>query len=128
MRSSIAGGRRDYARPGANRPQFIPVDPICGTPEHYPGIATVALHFFRTSTVPNARGRKRRDLSMGIVMIRCPETRQAVSTGIRVDRDTFHSTPVFFSRTLCPLCRVAHEWFAKDAWVCDSGAADYDPN
>jgi hypothetical protein len=27
---------------------------------------------------------------------------------------------VFFSRVYCPFCRVEHEWFAKDAWVCDS--------
>jgi len=65
---------------------------------------------------------------MGIVMISCPETRQAISTGIQVDRATFHSTPVFFSRTLCPLCGKNHEWFAKDAWVCDSGTANCDPN
>ena len=32
---------------------------------------------------------------MGIVMINCPETRRAISTGIQVDRATFHSTPVF---------------------------------
>ena len=65
---------------------------------------------------------------MGMVMILCPETRQAISTSIQVDRETFHATPVFFSRTLCPLCRVTHEWFAKDAWVCDSGDADCDPS
>ena len=65
---------------------------------------------------------------MGMVMILCPKTRRAISTGIQVDRETFHATPVFFSRTLCPLCRVTHEWCAKDAWVCDSGAADCDPN
>ena len=28
---------------------------------------------------------------MGIVMIRCPETQQGISTGIQVDRATFHS-------------------------------------
>jgi hypothetical protein len=50
---------------------------------------------------------------MGIVMINCPETRRAISTGIQVDRATFHSTPVFFSRTLCPHCGKEHEWFAK---------------
>ena len=65
--------------------------------------------------------------SMGMVMIRCPETQRAISTGMQVDRATFHSTPVFFSRTFCPLCRVKHEWFAKDAWVCDSAAANCDP-
>ena len=64
---------------------------------------------------------------MGMVMIRCPETQRAISTAMQVDRATFHSTPVFFSRTFCPLCRVKHEWFAKDAWVCDSGLANCDP-
>ena len=65
---------------------------------------------------------------MGIVMISCPETRQAISTGIRVDRDAFHSMPVFFSRILCPLCGENHEWFAKDAWVCDSVVLNCDPS
>jgi hypothetical protein len=64
---------------------------------------------------------------MGTVMIRCPETQRTISTGIETDRATFRATPVFFSRTHCPLCRVAHEWFAKDAWVCDSRFADCDP-
>ena len=64
---------------------------------------------------------------MGLVMFRCPETGRAVSTGIETDHATFRSMPVFFSRTFCPLCRLAHEWFAKDAWVCDSGLAKPDP-
>ncbi len=64
---------------------------------------------------------------MGMVMIRCPETGRAISTGIEIDRVTFRSTPVFFSQTRCPLCRVTHEWFAKDAWVCDPVFADDNP-
>ena len=60
---------------------------------------------------------------MGVVMIRCPETRRAISTGLEVDRATFRSTPVFFSRTFCPLCRTTHEWFAGDAWVAESDQA-----
>ncbi len=64
---------------------------------------------------------------MGVVMIRCPETHRAISTGIEADRATFRSTPVFFSRTFCPLCRVTHEWFAGDAWVCETGMADGAP-
>ena len=47
---------------------------------------------------------------------------------MQVDRATFHATPVFFSRTYCSLCRTTHEWFAKDAWVCDSGTADCEQN
>ena len=65
---------------------------------------------------------------MGIVMISCPETQRAISTGIQADRATFHTIPVFFSRTLCPFWRVTHEWFAKNAWVCDSEFADCDSN
>jgi len=33
---------------------------------------------------------------------------------------------LFFGRTYCPLCRVTHEWFAQDAWVCDSEASQGD--
>jgi len=36
----------------------------------------------------------------------------------------FRSTPVFFSQTYCPLCRVTHEWFAKDAWVCETAGCE----
>jgi hypothetical protein len=56
---------------------------------------------------------------MGVVMIKCPNTGQAISTGMAVDQPKWDSTPVFFSRTLCPICRVPHEWFAKEAWVCE---------
>ncbi len=34
------------------------------------------------------------------------------------------SSPVFFGRTYCPLCRVTHEWFAQNAWLCDSGCSE----
>jgi hypothetical protein len=50
-------------------------------------------------------------------MIRCPATGTAIHTGIKSERSRFASTPVFFARTLCPVCRVNHEWFAADAWV-----------
>ena len=65
---------------------------------------------------------------MAMVMIRCPETQQAIATGVQADRATFHSTQVFFSRTFCSLCRTTHEWFAKDAWVCDSDTVACDPS
>jgi hypothetical protein len=57
---------------------------------------------------------------MGIVMVKCPQTGHDISTGIVADRDSFNATPVFFSQVYCPLCCVEHEWFAKEAWVCDS--------
>jgi protein-arginine kinase activator protein McsA len=60
------------------------------------------------------------------LMIRCQKTGRAISTGRYVDLAAFRSSPVFFSRTYCPLCHVTHEWFAQDAWVCDSGCSECD--
>jgi hypothetical protein len=60
---------------------------------------------------------------MGTVMVKCPVTGQDISTGIVADRESFNSTPVFFGRVDCPLCRTEHVWFAKDAWVCESTAS-----
>jgi hypothetical protein len=57
---------------------------------------------------------------MGTVMIRCPRTGQEISTGMEVDATSFKATPVFFARSYCPICRTEHEWFAKDAWVCET--------
>jgi hypothetical protein len=61
---------------------------------------------------------------MGMLMVRCPKAGQAIFTGKYVDPAAFRSSPVFFSRTLCPLCCATHEWFAKEAWVCDSGSSE----
>jgi hypothetical protein len=57
---------------------------------------------------------------MGAIMIRCPQTGRDIPTGIEMDAAEFLRAPVFFSRVHCPLCRREHEWFAKDAWVCES--------
>jgi hypothetical protein len=54
---------------------------------------------------------------MGAVMVRCPETGRDISTGIVTDRKSFEATPVFFA---CPICQTEHEWFAKEAWVCEA--------
>ena len=63
-----------------------------------------------------------------MIMIRCPKTGQAISTGRYVEPATFRSTPVFFSRTYCPLCRSMHEWFAKDAWVSETAGSKCVPH
>ena len=61
---------------------------------------------------------------MSMLMICRPKTGQAISTGREVEIAAFLLSPVFFSRTYCPLCRVPHEWFAQDAWVCDSECSE----
>ena len=60
---------------------------------------------------------------MGAVMIRCPRTGRGIPTGMVADRRRFEATPVFFARVLCPICRTEHEWFAKEAWVCEPDTA-----
>lgn len=57
---------------------------------------------------------------MGMIMFRCPKTGRTIATGIHVAQTSFRASAVFFSRTHCPVCQVVHEWFAKDAWVCNS--------
>lgn len=56
---------------------------------------------------------------MGLVMIRCPVTGHVISTGLEASELSFNHSPVFFSRTFCPVCRRDHQWFATDAWVCE---------
>lgn len=61
---------------------------------------------------------------MSMLMIRCSTTGRAIFTGRYVESAAFRSTAVFFSRTYCPICHVMHEWFAKDAWVCNSECSE----
>ncbi len=61
--------------------------------------------------------------AMGVLMIKCPTTGRDIPTGIEMDQRSFTRTPVFFSRTYCPFCRTDHEWFVKQAWVCEASTA-----
>ena len=61
---------------------------------------------------------------MGTVMIKCPDTGRDIATGFVADRMSFSATPVFFARVFCPLCQTEHEWFAREAWVCDPEPVD----
>jgi len=56
---------------------------------------------------------------VGIVMIKCPQTGRAIPTGMKADREKFRCSTVFFARTYCAICRANHEWFAREAWLCD---------
>src|SRR5262245_9556868 len=58
--------------------------------------------------------------AMGEVMIKCPDTGRDIPTGMIADRISFSAMPVFFARVLCPVCHTQHEWFAREAWVCEA--------
>lgn len=62
-------------------------------------------------------GNRLREIKMGMLMIKCPETGHAISTGIETDGERFRCSAVFFSRTYCRICAATHEWFAREAWV-----------
>ena len=64
---------------------------------------------------------------MGAVMVRCPATGREIATGMVMDGETFRATPVFFAQVDCPICLTKHEWFAKDAWVCDANPRETKP-
>jgi hypothetical protein len=71
-------------------------------------------------------------IEMGAIMIKCPVTGRDVPTSLDVEPVKFSSMPVFFSRTYCTHCKTEHEWFAKEAWVCDAEAPEppegFDPH
>jgi hypothetical protein len=68
----------------------------------------------------SAQQTQEQERPMGAVMVRCPETGRDIPTGLVTDRKSFDATPVFFGRVHCPICRTEHEWFAKEAWVCEA--------
>jgi hypothetical protein len=67
----------------------------------------------------NAQIATLKETAVGTLMIKCPNTGVEISTGIMADGPTFAATPVFFSRTYCPVCRIHHDWFATEAWIGD---------
>jgi len=71
------------------------------------------------------RNDKSQERPMGAVMVRCPQTGRDIPTGLTTDRKSFEAMPVFFARVHCPICRTEHEWFAKEAWVCDAEPRPY---
>ncbi len=54
---------------------------------------------------------------MGMVMIKCPTTGQAVETGIAMDKQSFERKNITNNSVICPACGKKHTWSKKDAWV-----------
>lgn len=57
---------------------------------------------------------------MGCVMITCPATGKAVSTGVDTELATLEQAIPFLSSTLCPACGAEHLWSRSDAWICET--------
>jgi hypothetical protein len=56
---------------------------------------------------------------MGTVMIDCPDTGRAVSTGIEML--SIEPLPMVTATTVCPVCGRLHRWTKDDAWLAKDG-------
>ena len=61
---------------------------------------------------------------MGVVMVTCPNTGRAFSTGIESDPRTFASLPDVLSRAKCSHCGAEHIWWTREAWLAADGGVD----
>jgi hypothetical protein len=60
---------------------------------------------------------------MSLLMIRCPQTRRDVWTGIETDPDSLRNIPeisLFYSA--CPHCGFDHAWWSDEAWLTDDAS------
>ena len=56
---------------------------------------------------------------MASLMIACPNTGQAISTGIETDEYSLRQIADVPSRTRCPTCGLVHTWWKREAWLAD---------
>ena len=56
---------------------------------------------------------------MSAVMIRCPITREPVSTAVEVDPTVFRRLPKVAARNFCPACGQKHVWATGSVWLAD---------
>jgi hypothetical protein len=56
---------------------------------------------------------------VGVLMIKCPSTGRAISTGIEMS--TMDQLPTVVAKAACPACGSVHEWTKADAWLAEGG-------
>jgi hypothetical protein len=57
---------------------------------------------------------------MAVLLIRCPHTGRAISTGIELDSaETLARLPDVLSRLKCPQCDLEHAWWTREASLED---------
>jgi hypothetical protein len=54
------------------------------------------------------------------LMISCPNTGQAISTGIETNEHSLRQIADVRSRTRCPNCGLVHTWWKGEAWLADT--------
>ena len=61
---------------------------------------------------------------MGVIMVKCPNTGRELSTGIETDEAGFARLPRLLTYSLCPLCRLEHAWWKREAWLADGETSE----
>ncbi len=56
---------------------------------------------------------------MGVIMIKCPSTGRAVSTGI--ETSNLDKLPSVIATMKCSACGRVHEWTKDQAWLAEGG-------
>lgn len=56
---------------------------------------------------------------MGSILIRCPQTKSFVFTGLNMDHETFFGQDLGAYDLVCPDCGDLHRWAKSDAWIKD---------
>jgi hypothetical protein len=56
---------------------------------------------------------------MGVLMIKCPSTGRAISTGIEMS--AVERLPIVIATAKCSACGRVHEWTVNDAWLAEGG-------
>jgi hypothetical protein len=57
---------------------------------------------------------------MSVVVIRCPNTNQEISTGIEIEEREFFRLPDVLTFTYCSACGLEHAWWKREARLEDS--------
>lgn len=65
---------------------------------------------------------------MTMLMIRCPKTGRAFSTGIDTDPESFEKIPNVLAFARCPHCGLEHGWQRDDAWLADGSPLPEGPS
>jgi hypothetical protein len=55
--------------------------------------------------------------AMSMMMMKCPASGKAVTTGIELDAGTFFCLPDIFLHVRCPHCDLQHSCWTHEAWL-----------
>jgi hypothetical protein len=61
---------------------------------------------------------------VSVIMVKCPNTGRELSTGIETDQAGFDRLPRMLTYSRCPLCRLEHAWWKREAWLAESDSSE----